>query len=86
MTPGKTDKKKREKPPLVTEGPKDLCRALLVERRDAQREGVLDFSASYQDGHLTVDRDRFTPSGRIEFTGNHHFSDSMIRRICAGRG
>src|SRR5262249_13041989 len=81
VIPGKPDKKKkREKLPLVTEGPKDLCRALLVERRDAQREGILDFSASFQDGHLTVDRGHPYRVRRIEFTGNHHFSDSTVRR------
>jgi hypothetical protein len=81
VIPGaKPDKKKREKPPLLTEGPKDLCKALLVERRDAQREGIMDFNATFDDGHLTVDRGRMYHVGRIEFTGNHHFSDATVRR------
>jgi hypothetical protein len=78
VIPGKTVK--QPKPPRLTEGPKDLCRALLVERRDAQREGILDFSASFQDGHLTVERGRPYRVRRIEFTGNHHFSDASVRR------
>jgi hypothetical protein len=78
VIPGPNEK--RHKPPRLTEGPKDLCRALLVERRDAYRQGILDFNAEYTDGHLTVDRGPVYHVGRIEFTGNHHYSDSTIRR------
>jgi hypothetical protein len=77
VVPGESQK--RAKLPRLTEGPKDLCRTLLVERRDAYRQGIMDFNATYDDGHLTVDRGRVYHVGRIEFTGNHHFSDATIR-------
>lgn len=72
---------------IITEpGPKslispDLCRALLVERRDAQKQGILDFTARYDtEKGLTVERGRPYRVGRIEFQGNHRYSDSTIRR------
>jgi outer membrane protein insertion porin family len=72
--------------------PCDVCAALLRARREAEREGVLDFSAT-----LHVQREGDPPNpvaelttttelgsayrvGRIEFTGNHHYSDAMVRR------
>lgn len=59
----------------------DLCRALLVERRDAQKQGILDFTARYDTGRgLTVERGPAYRVGRIEFLGNHHYSDPIIRR------
>lgn len=59
----------------------DLCRALLVERRDAQQQGVLEFNARYDTaGGLSVARGPSYRVGRIEFRGNHHFSDRSIRR------
>lgn len=58
-----------------------LCRALFAERREAQRQGILDFSASLDaDGGLTVDRGLPYLVGRIEFTGNHHYKDAILRR------
>jgi hypothetical protein len=58
----------------------DLCRALFVERREAQQQGILDFSATYDaDRGLTVDRGLPYRVGRIEFTGNHHYRDSAVR-------
>jgi hypothetical protein len=60
---------------------KDLCRTLFLERRDAQREGVLDFTAHFDFDHgLTWERSRSYTVGRINFTGNHHYSDALVRR------
>ncbi len=86
---------------LVQSGPQyrdgstaNLCSCLLAARRDAERRGILDFSA-------TLDVQRADPApgtaplaeltahldegpayrtGRIEFTGNHRYSDSAVRR------
>jgi outer membrane protein insertion porin family len=59
----------------------DLCSALLVERRDAQKQGILEFTARYDTEHgLSVERGPVYHVGRIEFSGNHHFSDSTIRK------
>ena len=59
----------------------DLCRALLVERREAQKQGILDFNARYdvQTG-LSVTRGPVYHVGRIDFYGNFHFGDSTLRR------
>jgi outer membrane protein insertion porin family len=69
---------------------RELCSCLLTARRAAERSGVLDFSAS-----LNVERvgDPATadlsaaiqagPSyrvGRIEFIGNHRYTDAAVRR------
>jgi hypothetical protein len=60
---------------------KDLCRTLYLERRDAEREGRLDFAARFDfDRGLTVERGRTYTVGRIEFTGNHQFPDALVRR------
>lgn len=59
----------------------DLCASLLHDQRAAQREGILDFSARLTPGQaLHVDRGKPYRVGRIEFSGNHHFSDTMLRR------
>ncbi len=61
--------------------PPGLCASLFAERRDAQRRGILDFSARLNpDGGVTVDRGRAYRVGRIGFAGNHQYSDSAIRR------
>ena len=65
-----------------------LCSSLLAQRRNAERHGVLDFSATV---HVVPDSNAVNlapevhlgPSyhiGRIEFTGNHHYSDAFVRR------
>ncbi len=59
----------------------DLCRALLLERREAQKQGVLDFNARYDtETGLTVARGPSYRVGRIDFSGNLHFGDSTLRR------
>ena len=65
--------------------PDNFCPALFAERRAAEREGVLDFSASVESdaaGRLRVSHDRGRPyrTGRIQFTGNQHYSDAFLRR------
>jgi outer membrane protein insertion porin family len=71
---------------IVDPGPQhgidpDLCRSLFTERREAQREGILDFSATLDaDRGLTVDRGLPYRVGRIEFTGNHRYHDLTLRR------
>ncbi len=68
-----------------------LCKTLLAQRRDAERQGILDFSAtlhvqladnSSTRVNLITSIDPGPPYriGRVEFLGNHHYSDAMLRR------
>jgi len=68
-------------PQYQNAGTANLCSCLMAARRDAERRGILDFSATL-DATLTAQVAE-GPSyrvGRIDFTGNHRFSDSSIRR------
>jgi len=60
-----------------------LCSTLLAERREAQRRGILDFSArldaAHPDDAPRIDLGRPYRVGRIEFTGNYHYRDAAIR-------
>lgn len=63
----------------------DLCECLAEERRDAEKRGVIDFSARASidaAGMLTAHSSggRSYVVRRIEFTGNRRFSDASIRR------
>ena len=69
------------------EGPTIDCGELFARRRAAERRGVLEFSAR---ANVSTSGDRagietFTQSGpaytvgRINFIGNHHYSDKAIR-------
>ncbi|HLK22008.1 MAG TPA: POTRA domain-containing protein [Bryobacteraceae bacterium] len=65
--------------------PCDFCAALLRQRRAAERQGILDFSATLTarpDGDFATsfERGAVYRVGRIEFLGNRHFSDAMLRR------
>ncbi|HUI57778.1 MAG TPA: POTRA domain-containing protein [Bryobacteraceae bacterium] len=61
--------------------PKHLCGELLAERREAQRQGVLDYSVKLDShGGMAVTRGPAYRVGRIDFLGNHHYSDSAVRR------
>jgi hypothetical protein len=66
--------------------PCDLCAGLLRERREAERRGILDFSATVaprpdgRDLTTTIQRGSVYRVGRIEFSGNHHYSDATLRR------
>ena len=69
----------------VKQRPCDLCAALLEARRLAESRGSVDFSATLNvrtDGGLTTAIERGTAYrvGRIEFNGNHHYSDATLRR------
>lgn len=65
-----------------------VCRELFTERREAERRGVLDFSARLElDGAApAVDAITAVTTGpayrvdRIDFRGNHSFSDASLRR------
>ncbi len=72
--------------------PCDLCAALLRARREAESQGILDFSATLAvereaggarpAAHLSakIDRGGVYRVGRIEFSGNRHYTDAMLRR------
>jgi hypothetical protein len=68
-----------------------VCSNLLAVRREAERAGVLDFSATLEVRNVagkpgTVDlavseqRGPVYRVGRIDFAGNHHYSDGLVRR------
>jgi len=73
--------------------PEELCTTLFAERRQAEREGILEFTASLQvqpaegssdeapvaDLNATVDRGQPYHVGRIEFNGNRHFTEAAVR-------
>jgi outer membrane protein insertion porin family len=68
-----------------------VCSSLLSQRRALERQGILDFAATIHVqlagaesslANLTTRTDH-GPSyriGRIDFTGNRHYSDAMVRR------
>ena len=66
--------------------PCDLCAALFRARQEAERQGILDFSATVapqpDGGDLTtsIQRGSVYRVGRIEFSGNRHYSDATLRR------
>jgi hypothetical protein len=61
-----------------------LCPSMLAARRQAERQGILDFSATLtvQPSGLTVATQSGQPFrvGRIDFIGNRHYSDATLRR------
>jgi hypothetical protein len=72
--------------------PCDLCASLFRARRDGERQGILDFSPALRvervgDGSeptallgLSIQRGIPYRVGRIEFRGNRHYSDALLRR------
>jgi len=59
---------------------KTLCSCLFAERRESERQGVLDFEASIdENGTRSVERGRTYTVGRIRFEGHPHYSDAAIR-------
>ncbi len=72
--------------------PCDVCASLFRERRQAEQRGILDFTATLKvrreggdsnpvaDLTTTVERGSGYRVGRIEFAGNHHYSDAALRR------
>jgi hypothetical protein len=92
------DQKNAEVTFLVRSGPHyetsepipQVCSSLLAQRRDAERQGILDFAATLHvqrtdaSSNLvnlttTIDRGPTYRVGRIEFTGNRHYSDASVR-------
>ncbi len=74
---------------LTGASPAAACSTLFAERRRAEREGVLDFSArmevqrssgGHADAVTSFTLGQAYRVGRIEFTGNRRFSDASIRR------
>jgi outer membrane protein assembly factor BamA len=58
-----------------------LCACLFRQRRDAERRGILEFSASLDaSGVPAVQLGQPYTVGRISFFGHTHYSDSAIRR------
>jgi len=66
-----------------------VCSALYAERRQAERQGILDFSVKMETRPDSpggaevvgvIERGQPYRVGRIEIGGNHHFSDASIRR------
>ena len=71
----------------------NFCSTLFVARRAAEHEGILDFTVNLQvqpteastpeapEADLTASIDRGNPFhvGRIEFTGNRHYSEAAVR-------
>jgi outer membrane protein insertion porin family len=71
----------------------NFCSTLFVARREAEHEGILDFAVNMQvqptqastkeapEANVTATVERGTPFhiGRIEFTGNRHFSEAAVR-------
>jgi outer membrane protein insertion porin family len=70
---------------------RDLCSCLFAARREAEQNGILDFAARLTvqplagdgplaDLDLQIDRGRPYRVRRVNFSGNHHFSDATLRR------
>lgn len=82
--PRKLEGPKREEPAV-----RELCDCLLRARRDSEEEGRIDFDARLE-ARIEPDREARLAAeitagppytvGRIEFRGNHSFSDSTVRR------
>jgi len=69
------DAGQRQEPPAV-------CSGLFAQRREAERQGVLEFPAPLEAPSMTATLAPSQPYivGRIDFTGHPHYSDSLIRR------
>ncbi len=60
--------------------PQGLCTSLFAQRREAQKKGILDFTVHFDAEHgAKVDLGRPYRVGRIEFAGNHHYTDASLR-------
>ena len=71
----------RVRPSSHYPAPKKLCGELLAERSEAQRQSVLDYSVKLDArGGMAVTRGPAYRVGRIDFVGNHHYSDAAMRR------
>jgi len=70
------------------QSPRDICTCLFKERREAEKQGILDFTAKLyahptdsDTAELTydVERGKKYRVGRIDFVGNKHTSDLALR-------
>src|SRR3984893_2590348 len=73
---------------------RDLCSRLFAARRESERKGILDFAATLRVGPnqsespgnplvdltASIERGRPYQVGRIDFTGNRHYSEAFVRR------
>ena len=60
---------------------KTICGCLFKQRRDAEKQGIVDFSATMDEsGVPKVLLGKPYTVGRINFSGYKHYSDSTIRR------
>ena len=73
---------------------RDLCSRLFAARRESERKGILDFAPTLHVGmnqsdsaanpivdlSATIERGRPYQVGRIDFSGNRHFSEAFVRR------
>ena len=79
--------------PADIETPGEICPSLFSARREAEKQGIADFSATVDarggdpsvmvpavDLAVTTDRGRPYHIGRIDFSGRQHFSDLAVRR------
>ena len=71
----------------------NFCSTLFVARREAEHDGILDFTVNLQvqpteastpeapeaDLNASIDRGNPFHVGRIEFTGNRHFTEAAVR-------
>jgi hypothetical protein len=61
--------------------PPDICQNLLAQRREAQKQGIMEFTARFDPKEgVTVEKGKPYHVGRIEFWGSHHYGDSTLRR------
>ena len=57
------------------------CACLLKTRREAERQGILDFAVTLDtNGPSMIHRGQPYRIGRIRFIGNHHYGDATLRR------
>jgi outer membrane protein insertion porin family len=79
--------------PADIESPGEICPSMFVARRDAEKQGIADFSATLDargsdpsamvpavDLAVTTSHGRPYHIGRIDFSGRQHFSDLVVRR------
>jgi len=73
---------------------RDLCSRLYAAKREAERKGILDFAPTLRVGpnqsasqsnplvdlSASIERGRPYQVGRIDFTGNRHYSEAFLRR------
>lgn len=64
---------------------REICSRMLAERRNAERQGILDFSVSLHGPDLKPEiyRGQAYRVSRINFTGSRHYKDLTIRRNLA---